>query len=244
MASQVSSSTLVDDVMREIRQMILSGSVEPGEFLPTRKELADRFGVGLSTIHEAIQALSAVGMLESRPGKGTWVREDALDMLIHPQAVRTRLGELDIRKVYEARRVMEVALTCMAAERATSGDIGHIREAMQRMENCIDDDDAFVEADLDFHLGVAHASGNELLEQFYRVSQRLIAEATHEIVGLPGVKQASMPYQRAILRAIEQGNPEEAERAALDHMAYVDQLLERCDEVNGAVTTERGANHA
>ena len=228
----VSGNTLVDDVTREIRQLILSGSVEPGEFLPTRRQLADRFGVGLSTIQEAIQALSAVGMLESRPGKGTWVREDALETLIHPEAVRTRLGDLDVRKIYEARRVMEVALTRLAAERATAIDVNHIREAMGRMEMRMDDDDAFVQADLDFHLGVAHASGNELLEQFYRVSRKLIAEAIHEIVSLPGVKQASIPYQRGILEAIERRNPEEAERAALDHMAYVDELLDRWDEVN------------
>ena len=231
MPSRVSSSTLVDDVTDEIRQMILTGEVEPGEFLPTRKELAEQFGVGLSTIQEAIQALSAVGMLESRPGKGTWVREDALDVLIHPEAVRTRLGELDLRKIYEARGAIEVALTKMAAQRATGEDIDRIREAMERMECSMDDDGAFVEADLDFHLGVARAGKNELLEQFYHLSQRLIREAIQEMVGLSGVKHESIPYQRAILAAIDQGDPGRAEEAAVEHMAYVDELLDRWDNL-------------
>jgi GntR family transcriptional repressor for pyruvate dehydrogenase complex len=221
----------VDDVADEIRRMILTGEVQPGEFLPTRKQLAGQFGVGLSTVQEAIQALSAVGMLESRPGKGTWVRGDALDVLIHPEAVRTRLGELHLRKIYEARGAIEVALTKMAAQRATPEDIHRIQKAVERMESSLDDNAAFVEADLDFHLGVARAGKNELLEQFYHLSQKLIREAIHEMVGLSGVKQESILHQRAILAAIDQGDPGRAEQAAVKHMAYVDELLDRWDEL-------------
>lgn len=242
MPTEVSSNTLVDDVADQIRQMILAGAVRPGEFLPTRRQLAGQYGVGLSTVHEAIQALSAVGMLESRPGKGTWVREDALDGLIHPETVRTRLGELNVARVYEARSVIEVALTRMAAQRATPEDIGSIGQALHRMEACLDDDEAFVEADLDFHLAVAKASQNELLEQFYYLSRRLIAEAIHEMVKRPEVKQDSIPYQRAILRAIEAHDPERAEDAARRHMGYVDGLLKRwwIGSASSTVNTDTG----
>lgn len=226
MPSGLSKSTLVDDVAEEIRQMILTGEVEPGEFLPTRKELAAQFGVGLSTIQEAIQALSAVGMLASRAGKGTWVREDALDMIIHPEMVRARLGELNARKVYEARGVIEVALTEMAATRATPEDIERIWEAMDRMEACLGDTARFVDADLAFHLAVAKAGKNELLEQFYHLLRKLLVEVIQEMVSLPRVKQGSIPYQRAIAEAIEKRDPTLARRAAEEHMAYVDELLD------------------
>jgi DNA-binding FadR family transcriptional regulator len=225
MKSSVHGDTLVDQVVHEIRHMILTGMIEPGGFLPTRKDLATRFGVGLSTVHEAIQALSAVGMLASRPGKGTWVREDALDVMIHPEVVRTRLGALNARQVYEARAVIEIALTEMAAERATAEDIEQIWDAMERMEASVDNTDAFVEADLAFHLAVARAGKNELLEQFYHLSRKLIVEVIHEMVNLPSVKEGSIPYQRAIIDAIEQGDPIGARQAAVDHMAYVDHLL-------------------
>jgi GntR family transcriptional repressor for pyruvate dehydrogenase complex len=223
--SQVHGETLVDEVVHEIRQMVLKGAVEPGGFLPTRKELAERFGVGLSTIHEAIQALSAVGMLASRSGKGTWVREDALDVLIHPEAVRTRLGELNAREVYEARAVIEIALTEMAAKRATKGDVHRIRGAMERLEAAFEDNQAFVEADLDFHLAVARASRNELLEQFYHLSRKLIADVIREMVDLPDVKSDSIRHQQAITEAVERGDPARARQAAVDHMAYASDLL-------------------
>ena len=112
-------SSLVDDTAAELRQMILGGQFQPGQFLPPQKELAARFGVGASTMREAVQTLIAVGLLQSHPGKGTWVREDSGAGLIHPQAVRSRLGKLNAHSLAEARSVVEVALTELAATRAS-----------------------------------------------------------------------------------------------------------------------------
>ena len=123
MKAQLQRSTLVRDVAEELRQRILRGDVHPGEYLPPRKDLAAEFGVGMSTVHEALQALTAVGLIASHPGKGTWVRDDALDTLIHPDAIEGQLGELDARQVYEARSVIEVALTELAAQRAAPEDL-------------------------------------------------------------------------------------------------------------------------
>ncbi len=218
-------STLVDDVTRELRQMILDGAVPPGGFLPPRKDLAVQFGVGLSTIQEAIQALTAVGMLESRPGKGTWVRPDALDTLIHPSMVENRLGELDARQVYDARRVIEVGLTELAAQRATAEDVARIQRALQAMEAAMDDDEAFVEADLEFHLAVARAGHNYLLEQFYHLSRKLLAAVIAEMVKLPKVKEEALQLQQVIAAAIEQRDPAAAQHAAVAHMASVDRFL-------------------
>lgn len=230
MTPHVRKSTLVNRVTDELRQMILSGDLQPGDFLPTRKDLAAQFGVGLSTIHEAIQALSAVGMLESRPGKGTWVRPDVLESLIHPVAVRTRLGELDARKVYEARFVIEIALTELAAQRATPEDVERIWDALRAMEAQVEDDEAFVEADLEFHLAVAKAGHNELLEQFYHLSRRLLVEMISEMIGLPDVKESALVAQRGVAEAITEGDPELARQAAIAHMESVHDVLDAMEQ--------------
>ena len=88
-------SSLVDDTAAELRRMIVGGQLRPGEYLPPQKELAARFGVGASTIREAVQTLIAVGLLQSHPGKGTWVREDAGAGLIHPEAVKSPPGRVE-----------------------------------------------------------------------------------------------------------------------------------------------------
>ncbi len=224
-------NTLVDQVVDELRHMILSGKVGPGEFLPPRKNLAAQFGVGLSTIHEAIQALAAVGMVNSHPGKGTWVRDDALDTLIHPDVVEARLGDLNARQIYEARSVIEVALTKFAAERATPEEVKQIWDALKAMEAAGDDDQAFVEADLEFHLAVAKAGHNELLEQFYHLARKLFSEVIAEMVKLPQVKEDAIRLQRAIAQAIEQRDPDQARQAAMNHMRSVDDILDRFEGI-------------
>ena len=230
MTHHVRTDTLVDRVVHELRQKILDGEIRPGDFLPTRKELAAQFGVGLSTVHEAIQALTAVGMLKSRPGKGTWVREDTLDTLIHPAVVESRLGELNAQKVYEARFVIEIALTELAASRATPEDIESMQSALETMEATMDDDEAFVDADLEFHLAVARAGRNELLEQFYHLSRRLLVEVIGEMVKLPRVKEDALRIQRDTAEAIAQGDPDRARQVAIEHMEHVHDVLKTWEE--------------
>lgn len=220
-------SSLVDETAESLRQLILSGQLRPGEYLPSQKRLAARFGVGTSTIHEAVQVLVAVGLLRSRPGKGTWVREDATEGLIHPDAVRARLGELKAPALYEARAVIEVELTEKAALRASREEVQRIRNALEAMRETVTDTDAFVRADLEFHTAVAVAGHNELLAQFYQLSRALLLEGAHDLVSMPGVVEESIEIQAEILRAIEQGDAVRARQAALEHMHYISRLLER-----------------
>jgi len=226
MSVHLQRSTLVHSVTEQIRQMILSGDVQPGEYLPSRKELAARFGVGISTVHEAIQALTALGLVASHPGKGTWVREDALNRLIHPSEFESRMGELNAHLVYEARSVIEVALTELAAQRARPEDMERIWNALAAMEAAGQDTAAFVEADLDFHLAVASAGQSGLLEQLYYLSRKLLSKAITDLVKQPGVREESIRIQRVIAQAIEQHDPNQARQAAADHMAHIGRLLE------------------
>jgi DNA-binding FadR family transcriptional regulator len=220
-------NTIVDEVTDELRMMIQSGQLKPGDYLDPQKALADRFGVGLSTVREAIQMLAAVGLVESHPGKGTWVREDAFHLVFNSKDVRTRLGVLNAEQVYEARLIIEVGLTRFAAERASPEDLAAIWRALDAMESAAvsEDEDRFVQADLEFHLAVAKAGHNELLEQFYYLVRDLLSEVIAEMVSLPNVMQGSIEIQRAIARAIETHDPRKAQNAAQKHMQYIKTLL-------------------
>ena len=219
-------SSLVDDTAAELRQMIVAGQLRPGEFLPPQRELAARFGVGASTIREAVQTLIAVGLLQSHPGKGTWVREDSGIGLIHPEAVKARLGELNARSLAEARSVVEVALSEFAAIRATADDLARIRAAMTAMRENADDLPAFIRADFEFHLAIADAGHNELLAQFYHLTRTLFKEVSYELISLPTVQEESIDIQAAVLKAIEEHDPRQARQAAEAHMQYIYRLLE------------------
>lgn len=218
-------STLVDDAADKIRQMILTGEVSPGAFLPPRRALAEEYGVGISTIHEAIQSLSAVGLVESRPGKGTWVREDALDSVIRPSTITNRFGKMDADTTYEARTFLEASLAELAARKATDGDVRRIWDTLAHARDVIADDKDFVSADWDFHLAVAEAAHNDLLQAFYHLARELLLDFIEGAISLPNVKQEATQYHVAQAEAIERHDPEQARQAALDHMRYVKERL-------------------
>lgn len=218
-------NTIANEIADELREMIQSGKLKPGDYLEPQKVLADRFGVGLSTVRESIQLLAAVGLVESHPGKGTWVRKDAFDLIFNYKDIKTRLGDLKAEQVYEARSIIEVGLTRFAAERAKPEDMEKIWQALNDMQAAIQDEQAFVKADLEFHLAVARAGHNELLEQFYYLVRELLSEVITEMVSLPQVKEESIQLQRSIALAIESRNVRKAQNAALKHMKYIETLL-------------------
>jgi GntR family transcriptional repressor for pyruvate dehydrogenase complex len=217
-------STLAADVAKNLRAWIDSGRFQPGEFLPSQKELAAQFGVGLSTIREAIKILTATGLVQSHPGKGTWVSEDAAFRLFKPASAPNRLKELKARQLYEARSVIEVALSTLAAERATPEEVQRILDAQDRVENALSEAD-YIQADIDFHRAVAAGGHNEVLEQFYHLVQDLFLQVVTELIHLPNVKEASLPLQRAIADAIARRDIEAAQHAAMEHMNYIARLL-------------------
>ena len=214
-------STLVDDASDKIRQMIFDGQVKPGELLPPRKELATQFGVGISTIHEAIKSLDAVGLVESRPGKGTWVRQNALESVINPSFITNRFGSLSVETIYEARLMMEVALAELAAQKATPEDIETMWENFHAAQAVIDDNEEFARLDWDFHLAIAKAGHNVLIETFYHLSRELLLDFVIDVIKLPKVKEEASDYHKVQAEAIANHDVEAARKAAYEHMLYL-----------------------
>jgi GntR family transcriptional regulator, transcriptional repressor for pyruvate dehydrogenase complex len=214
-------STLVDDTADRIRQMIFAGQIKPGDLLPSRKELAAQFGVGIATIHEAVKSLDAVGLVESRPGKGTWVSHNALDSVIHPSMILNRFGPIDVYAVYEARMALEVALAELAAEKATPQEIEQMLSHLAAAQEVITDDDAFVREDWDFHMTVARATHNVLLEAFYNLSRELLIELIRDVIRIPLVKQEASQLHLEEAQAIAAHDVDAAREAARKHMLYI-----------------------
>jgi GntR family transcriptional repressor for pyruvate dehydrogenase complex len=221
MTSTAGRNTLVDDATKKIRQMIFDGTIKPGEMLPSRKELASQLDVGLSTIHEAIKSLHSVGLVESRPGKGTWVRKDAMESVIHPSFILNRFGKIDVATIYEARLMLEVALAELAAKKATQEEIEQIQRRFDAAQEVIHDNEQFAERDWDFHMEIAKAGKNVLIETFYNLSREMLLEFIVDIIKLPAVKEDASAYHKVQVEAIARHDVEASRKAAYDHMLYL-----------------------
>lgn len=221
MTSAAGRNTLVDNAADKIRQMIFEGEIKPGEMLPSRKELASQFDVGMSTIHEAIKSLHSVGLVESRPGKGTWVRQDAMESVIHPSFITNRFGSIDVATIYEARLMLEVALAELAARKANEQEIKEIRRCFNAAQEVIHDNEQFAKRDWEFHMAIAKAGKNVLIETFYNLSREMLLEFILDIIKLPSVKEDASSYHRDQVEAIARHDVEASRKAAYDHMLYL-----------------------
>ena len=194
---------LTDRVIDRIQKMIWSGEIVPGGLLPPQKELAEKFGVGLSTIREAIKALSHVGMVEVTPGRGTIILPDAMEILSSEKAFRSNFSDVDPEVFYEARGVVETALTEMTLQRATQEEIQELQDILMDMKSAQlqEDVDKFSKADIRFHLAVAKASKNEVLEKMYYLILNIIKEMIHK----SNEKPAGMAYTYQIHKEILTG---------------------------------------
>lgn len=225
MGSLADRNTLVDDTANRLRNMIFSGQLGPGQLLPSRKELAAQFGVGIATVHEAVKSLAAVGLLEARPGKGTWVSDNALQSVIHPDLIRNRFGAMDALTIYEARLALEVALAELAAEKATPEEIERMLAALDAARAVMADDAEFIRLDWEFHLAVAHATHNVLLQAFYNLSREMLWEFIREVIRLPNVREEASQMHLEQAQAIARHDVEGARRAAREHMLYLKQRM-------------------
>lgn len=236
--STLSRDRLTDAVIREIQEMILRGEARPGDWLMPQPELAQRLGVGLSTVREAIKGLTLLGVLEPQPGRGTWVHAEAPALLRMLNLLRLRLPEVDLHTIYEARRLLEVELTVLAAERADEQAIGRIAEALQQMREALTSDAAFIEADLNFHLAVARAAGNPLLEQFYHITAGMMSEVNRQIAAIPGLKDIGLRLQEEILAAIRAHDAWQARQRALALVGRWREVLEAFESIQADLEAE------
>jgi GntR family transcriptional regulator, transcriptional repressor for pyruvate dehydrogenase complex len=225
--THIPKDTLTDRAIREIQQMILRGETKPRDWLPPQPELAARFGVGLSTIREAIKALSLVGVVIAQPGRGTQVSHDALLILNASTLVRSRLEEMNAIKLCEAREIIEVGLSRLAARYADDDDIGRLESALSRMSQAWrDNDDAtWAAADLDYHLAIAGAARNDLLAQFYDISREMLSQTAEYLAAMPHAKQRGYELQVDVLDAVRAHDPDAASESANQLMRYLAELI-------------------
>lgn len=225
----ISLSTIPDAIMDQIQKLITNGTLKPGDRLPNERELGEQFGVGRSSVREAMMALAAMGLLVRRRD-GTYVNPDP-SRLVWVNLIREgALSSSTVRHVFEARRIFEVGIAALAAERATPEQVEEIRAWVP---SNFDDLESFKVADLYFHAAIARAAGNPFITELYSRVQEILFQTHHYYAALeeldPGsslaIYQQVLMQHRTILAAIERHDPVEAQRAMLEHFRILEEIM-------------------
>jgi len=166
MNTPIRKFSLAQEVAEKLGDRIRAGRYREGEQLPTEPELMKQFGVGRSSIREAIRILANSGMLRVQQGVGTFI--EARSGIMEPLLQRfKRAGAKDLDEV---RQLLEMKIAEKAATNHTQKDIKNIKAMLDRRNAAAKSGDleACVQADIDFHMSIAQAAGNPILADLYQ----------------------------------------------------------------------------
>jgi GntR family transcriptional regulator, transcriptional repressor for pyruvate dehydrogenase complex len=215
----------VSEVAKRLLDHLTSGDIRPGTRLPAERQLAEALGVARSSVRGALSALDVLGIIEIRPGSGSYVREGTSEFL--PRAINwgLMLGQRRTRDLVEVRTHMEAVSARLAAQRTSDADVVLLEEHLQHMRDAGGDAKAFIEADIAFHLETARIAGNTVLSDILHSIRALLQVWMERVSDIEGTVSGTLCEHDAILKAIRDRDPEGADRAMAEHMRMANERL-------------------
>ena len=218
LGGNIASTSVVTAVTRRLLDHFTSGTVAPGSRLPPERRLAETFAVGRSAVREALAALEVLGVVEVRPGSGTYLRSSTSELLPQTLSWGMLLGEPKTRELVQVRHGLEVQAARLAATTVGAAGLAALTGHLEAMQASRTDFEAFAAADLRFHQELAEQTGNALLDQMLQSVRSLIRVWVERAVNDAEHVQVTCAEHAAVLAALEAGDPEGAAQAMSAHM--------------------------
>ena len=213
-----------EEVAKQIERLILT-KLQPGDKLPSERELAEMLGVSRSSIRDAIRSLELVGLVEPRQGAGTIVRELSAETLVNPFANALKHQHELIGELLDFRKMLEPPLAARAATHASLEEIAEMDEILQRQEVKLSEGEPAIVEDSEFHYGIALASGNTVVLKVLDVLMDLLRDTRERSLQVEGRPQKSLAGHRRILSAIKKRDAEAAKNAMRRHIEDVEEIV-------------------
>ena len=214
---------LGSQVEEELFHYILQEPVEVGQKIPNEFELAEKFGVGRSTIREAVKGLVSKGVLEVRRGSGTYViststlEDDPLGLSRFDDKYKLAL------ELFEVRLMLEPEIASLACENATAEDLEQLSALCDEVEHLYLTGQNHIKKDVEFHTCIARCSQNRVVEILIPVINSAVvtfANLTHRML-----MKETIETHRAITDAILNKDPIGAKCAMITHLTYNRQMI-------------------
>jgi len=220
----VRTSRLYEQIVQQIEDSVLNGTLKPGDQLPAERELAQRLGVSRTAVREAVKTLREKGLVEAYSGRGTFITNGTSQAARQSFDLMVKIGQQEgSPHLAELRLILEPGIAALAATRVDEEDLVAMREAVAVMERSQKNPAAYIEADLDFHLALAEAAANPLILSLIDSIVGLLREQRIKIFNVAGGPQRGQFHHKRILEAVERRDPEMARSAMRAHLEQVRQ---------------------
>ena len=217
--------SVTDSTIVKIRDLIMSGQINPGDRLPPEQELALSMGISRSSLREAVKALSQAKVLDVRRGDGTYVTSLEPQLLLSGLSfVIDLMEDRTLADIFEVRRLLEPSSTALAAQRITDAQLEALRLSMVSMREAHDPEELVIR-DMDFHAQIAEATGNtSLCSILDAISSRAVRARVWRASTL-GMKTMTLSAHQQILEALTDRDPSLAHAAATVHVSESERWL-------------------
>jgi len=228
---RVKQPKISDVIMEQLEAMILEGSLKPGQQLPPERELAHQFEVSRPSLREALQKLSARGLIISRQGGGSFVSENIGSSMVDPLTELFSTHPEAQYDLLEFRHALEGVSAYYAAMRCTEADKSRLQECYVCLQAAHDEKlfEQETRADADFHLAIAEASHNAVLlhtmRSLFTLLHKNIYANLESVYPKRDTRERIHDQHKVLLDAIVAGDPEMARNAAHDHLAFVEEAI-------------------
>jgi GntR family transcriptional repressor for pyruvate dehydrogenase complex len=237
MLKPVSRVTLGEQVAAQLSDQISAGKWKTGEKLPSESDLCSRLNIGRSTLREALKSLAFVGMVQMRPGEGTYVIEGSKLLLERIMSRGLLKTDQELQDVGEARLILEAETAALAATRAEPEDIEQLEALMEEMKLSINGQGRpYADLDVEFHLAIAQCAKNQMLHELLSPIRGVLKEWIGKSQELPGIRQSAHRQHGRILAAVRNREPEKARHAMRTHL----QTCEKVFSLIGRLTGKNG----
>jgi DNA-binding FadR family transcriptional regulator len=213
---------LSDEVVERLKTLIASGQIQPGEEMPSERELMESFGVGRPAVREAMQSLANMGLVSTTRGERSRVRQVTAKSIIAQVDIAAHVmfatSPASLDHLKDARQFFERGMVRNAALKASPEQVVKLRATIELQRASLGDANAFISSDMQFHKQIASISGNPLFEGVSEAMLKWLNEYHKEMLIWTNKENFTLVEHEEIVRQIERHDPDEAEKALVRHL--------------------------
>lgn len=210
--------TLTSQVVDYILALIKNGDVKPGDRLPTETELTQTLGISRTCVREAMKSLESLGLVSIRQRIGATVLEPSPSSLLNSEHLSLMVQSHQAEDLLEFRKIIEVGLASLAAEKARDEDIAALRAALDKYRAELAGEGVDCNTDMSFHTALAVASRNTMATMVWQMLSERLAQVLQRTISVPNVCEETLKDHEVIFRAVKSRNPRKAREAMRAHL--------------------------